>query len=194
VTKSSEVAEAMRTIERAYLIGVEGTTEILLIRHGEAYKTVPGDEDPALSAVGRKQVERLAMRIRRLKMDAVYSSPLKRARETALAITDDVLVEQRLAEAETKLNPKSHLEVTEPSEAIIHRMKGAVDDAIDRHAGGRIAMIGHGFAIKHYLSYVMRLEFSHLRIYPYFTGISTVRAKGERRMVGSLADVAHLEQ
>jgi hypothetical protein len=30
-------------------------------------------------------------------------------------------------------------------------------------------------------------------MYPYFTSISVVRALGDRRMVGALGDVAHLE-
>jgi len=39
----------------------------------------------------------------------------------------------------------------------------------------------------------MRLEPGHLRLLPYYTSISTVRVLGERRMVGSLGDTAHLE-
>jgi len=30
-------------------------------------------------------------------------------------------------------------------------------------------------------------------MYPYYTSISVVRALGDRRMVGALGDVAHLE-
>jgi broad specificity phosphatase PhoE len=114
--------------------------------------------------------------------------------ETARAIRADVIVEPRLVEVDTKLGENSHIEVTEPPEKVVERMRAAVTDAVEAHPGGRVVMIGHGVAILHYLSDVMRLEFGQLRIYPRFTGINVVRVLGERRMVGSLSDVAHLEQ
>ena len=39
----------------------------------------------------------------------------------------------------------------------------------------------------------MRLEAGQLRILPYYTSVSVVRALGDRRMVGALGDTAHLE-
>ena len=44
-----------------------------------------------------------------------------------------------------------------------------------------------------YLTDVLRLEPGVLRILPYYTSISIVRALGDRRMIGALGDVAHLE-
>ena len=43
------------------------------------------------------------------------------------------------------------------------------------------------------LSDVLRLEPGQLRMLPYYTSISVVRALGDRRMVGALGDTAHLE-
>jgi hypothetical protein len=54
-------------------------------------------------------------------------------------------------------------------------------------------MVGHGVAILHYLCDVMRLQPGTLRLLPYYTSINVVRVKDERRMVGALADTAHLE-
>ena len=39
----------------------------------------------------------------------------------------------------------------------------------------------------------MRLQPGTLRLLPYYTSINVVRVKDERRMVGALADTAHLE-
>jgi len=39
----------------------------------------------------------------------------------------------------------------------------------------------------------MRLEPGQLRMLPYYTSVSTLRVLGDRWMVGSLGDVAHLE-
>jgi hypothetical protein len=53
--------------------------------------------------------------------------------------------------------------------------------------------VTHAAAIVACLTDVMRLQAGQLRILPYFTSISTVRVLGDRRMVGTLGDVAHLE-
>jgi probable phosphoglycerate mutase len=193
VTRASDLAEAMRSIERAYLIGVDGATEVLLIRHGDVYDDAEDEVDPPLSATGRQQAKRLAERLRKLKVDALYSSPLKRALETARALGLEPRIDPRLVEVATTLDGSSHIEVTEPPDKVVERMRAAVADAVAAHPGGRVVMIGHGVAILHYLCDVMRLEFGQLRIYPRFTGINVVRVLGERRMVGSLGDVAHLE-
>jgi probable phosphoglycerate mutase len=193
VTRAADFAEAMRSIERAFLIGVEGATEVLLIRHGDVYDDAEEDVDPPLSAAGREQAQRLARRLRQIEVDALYSSPLKRALETARAIGLETKIEPRLVEVETTLDGDSHIEVTEPPDHVVERMRAAVADAVAAHPGGRVVMIGHGVAILHYLCDVMRLEFGQLRIYPRFAGINVVRVLGDRRMVGSLGDVAHLE-
>jgi broad specificity phosphatase PhoE len=64
---------------------------------------------------------------------------------------------------------------------------------VSAHPGERIVAVTHAAAIVACLTDVMRLQAGQLRILPYFTSISTVRALGDRRMVGALGDVAHLE-
>src|SRR2546423_6240326 len=62
------------------------TTELLLIRHGRSADVVPGSEeslDPPLHEVGRAQAAALAERLADKQIDAIYSSDLKRAVETA---------------------------------------------------------------------------------------------------------------
>ena len=194
MTRATDLARAMHSIEQAFLIGVEGATELLLIRHGDVYEDAADELDPPLSASGRDQAARLAARLNRGRLNAVYSSPLRRALETAQAIRREVTVEPRLVEVDTTLGDDSHIEVTEPPDKVVERMQAAVDEAVARHPGGRVVMVGHGVAILHYLCDVMRLEFGQLRIYPHFTGINVVRTLGDRRMVGSLADIAHLER
>jgi broad specificity phosphatase PhoE len=62
-------------------------TRLLLVRHGEtelsAEDRFAGSSDVRLGAVGRQQVERLAERLDRDQICAVYCSPLQRTRETA---------------------------------------------------------------------------------------------------------------
>ena len=60
---------------------------LLLIRHGQtgdnAAGLILGHRDPPLSDTGRAQAERLAEELRDLPIAAVWTSPLRRARETA---------------------------------------------------------------------------------------------------------------
>jgi len=186
----------MRSIEAAFLMDgqgatLAGATEVWLVRHGDCYDEVMG-EDPPLSPRGREQARRLADRLRQVPHDAVYSSPLRRALETARAISPDIRVDGRLVEVHTELDD-GHVHPAEPPDQLQARMRGAVDDAVAAQPGGRIIMVGHGVAILGHLCEVLRMEFGTLRVLPYYTSINIVRVLGERRMVGSLADVAHLE-
>jgi probable phosphoglycerate mutase len=65
-------------------------TKIYLIRHAEAegnlYRRIHGWYDGAVTDMGYRQIEALKQRFADIKIDAVYSSDLKRARETASAI------------------------------------------------------------------------------------------------------------
>lgn len=190
------MASAMRSIEAAFLVDGQGATlaeatEVWLVRHGDCYDGIMS-EDPPLSAQGREQVRRLAGRLSRLNFDAVYSSPLRRALETARAIRPDVRLDERLVEVHTELED-GHVHPAEAPDQVLARMREAVDDAVAANPGGRLLMVGHGVAILGYLCDVLRLEFGTLRLLPYYTSVNIVRVSGDRRMVGSLADVAHLE-
>src|ERR1700682_4915793 len=95
---SEQLTRAMRALEAAFLIGVDGVTEIWLVRHADCYQDLVETLDPPLSRLGREQSTRLAERVQRAQPAAVYSSPYRRAMETAKAISDDVHVDERLVE------------------------------------------------------------------------------------------------
>jgi broad specificity phosphatase PhoE len=183
----------MRNLEAAFLIGVEGTTEIWLVRHGDCYEDMAEGPDPGLSLTGREQAERLAKRIHKLEPAAVYSSPSLRAVETARHIRDDVKTDDRLVEMSFELGDAGEINFTEKPEDVAARMGEAIDEIAAAHAGGLVVVVGHAAAILNYLTSVMRLEPGTLRLLPYYTSVSVVRALGDRKMVGALGDVSHLE-
>jgi broad specificity phosphatase PhoE len=185
-------AAAMRSVERTFLFGVPEATEVWLVRHADCYEGITDREDPPLSPAGLDQARRLGARLHRAGYDAVYSSPLRRATQTAEAITGDYEVDGRLIEAEVELED-GRVAVTERPEHVLGRMRDAVDEAVRRHPGRRVVMVGHGLAILSYICDVLRLEFGSLRLMPYYTSVNVVRVLGEHRMAGSLADIAHLE-
>ena len=59
----------------------------LLVRHGEtewnAERRIQGHRDIGLSSVGRRQAQLLASRLTEAHLEAIYSSDLSRAKETA---------------------------------------------------------------------------------------------------------------
>ncbi len=63
------------------------TTLVHLVRHGESAgnvdPTLPRGDDPPLTARGEAQAAAAATQIARLGVDAIFSSPVRRARETA---------------------------------------------------------------------------------------------------------------
>lgn len=65
-------------------------TRVCLIRHGEAAgnreRLYLGQSDPPLTAHGRRQAQDLARLLRDVPLAAVYSSDLRRARQTATAV------------------------------------------------------------------------------------------------------------
>jgi len=190
---SDQIQRAMLALEAAFLIGVDGVTEIWLVRHADCYRDMVETEDPPLSALGRDQARRLAARIQRARPAAVYSSPYRRAMETAKAITDDLRVDQRLVEMPLDISEDGTLEFKETPESAVARMRGVVDDIVAAHDGQRVVVVSHAASIIACLTDVMRLEAGQLRVLPYYTSVSTVRALGDRRMVGAFGDIAHLE-
>lgn len=190
---AANLTRAMRSLEALFLIGVEGVTEIWLVRHGDAYDDLVEAADPPLSARGKSQAKLLADRVRRIEPTAVYSSPFRRAVETARFITDDVKVDDRLVEMDLVIDEDGTFDLKEAPDSAAARMRAVVDDIVAAHAGGRVIAVSHGAAIIACLSDVMQLEPGRLRLLPYYTSVSTVRVLGERRMVGALGDTAHLE-
>ncbi len=76
------------------------------IRHGEstynAEGRIQGQSDPPLSELGRRQGEAVVDVLTRLPVDAIYSSPLQRALQTAQPLADaiqlDLRIDRRLME------------------------------------------------------------------------------------------------
>jgi probable phosphoglycerate mutase len=187
------LTNAMRSLEAAFLIGVEGVAEIWLVRHGDCYERMAEGADPPLSPLGRKQAELLAKRLGKLKIAAVYSSPYRRAIETARSITDDVKVDERLVEMDMDLAESGTFEFKELPAAVIERMSAAIAEIAMAHPDERVIVVSHGAAMISFLTHVLRLEPGTLRFLPYFTSVNIVRVLGDRQMIGTLGDVAHLQ-
>jgi probable phosphoglycerate mutase len=196
-----------------HLVGVADVRELWLIRHGDAYSGLQGLSngrvDPALSERGREQAARLAERLAPVRFDALWSSDLRRARETAEVLargrTLQVHVDSRLREVRTHwdegrsevLNEPGVYPFPEPEEEVLNRMTAALADVVAALPQGgpqpaRAAVVSHNAAISMYVSRALGLHWGQLPLMPQFTSVSVLAVKDERVVVQSIGDATHL--
>lgn len=202
-----------------------GAAELYVVRHADAVPesdqsfTVYDDyEAHPLSERGRAQAEAVAERFRDLGVVAVYASPVRRARETAEAIsqvaglavtlepdvteiaigpTDDSMpLRDRLAWlAMVAMRDGSWRGIagTEPSAQVRTRMLRALDAIATRHPGERVAVVSHAGAINAALGAITASE--HDFLFPLANAsVSVVRIGGGRRLLMSANDTSHLAE
>ncbi|MCH5720132.1 SixA phosphatase family protein [Niabella hibiscisoli] len=63
----------------------DSITRVFIIRHAE--KADEGSKDPSLSVIGKSRAAALAKILSKTKIDAIYSTPYKRTRETVAALS-----------------------------------------------------------------------------------------------------------
>jgi probable phosphoglycerate mutase len=143
-------------------------TTILLARHGETdwnrERRVQGHSDTPLNETGREQARTLAGALAGEPLDAVYSSDLARARETAEIVaaahglevrTDAELRERNFGSWEGLTDVEIHerhgsdwsRHDGETDEQVRARVLGAVDRIAAAHPGEEVLVVSHGGAL-----------------------------------------------
>ena len=161
-------------------------TEIYLIRHTEAegnlYRAMQGHWDGDVTALGLRQIDALAERFRDVKIDALYSSDLKRARLTAGAIsrTHPLALQSVPALREINVGPwearffadagyeqpremeqfihhpeEFFLEGAETYAAVRRRAAAALTAIARENEGKTVAVVSHGVTIRCLLSFML---------------------------------------
>ena len=154
-------------------------TRIFLIRHAEAegnlYRFAHGQSEGLITPKGYTQIEQLKERFLGEKIDAVYSSDLKRTQITSAAITEPhnlpLTTSPKLREvamgeweevswgdiehqfpemlANFNLDPANWMiDGNEPYEDVITRMMDFITEVSQLHDGETVAIVTHGFAIR----------------------------------------------
>lgn len=195
--------------------------ELLLIRHAlpERIQTQDGSPaDPPLSALGRNQAERMARWLAPEKVGAVYSSPMRRARETAEALAAALGVEIAFDPALVEMDHLSAVYV--PLEqlkaedyprwqemvqrgglyagvdlaAFRANVVAAVERAIAAHPGGRVAIVCHGGVINAWAGHVLGIADPFFLDAAYTSVSRFLAASTGERSVRSLNETAHLRE
>jgi len=152
-------------------------TQFLLVRHGETDwnrdRRFQGHADPPLNETGREQARTLAAELAREQLDAVYTSDLARANETAEIIARRLSVpivvdaelreidvgewqgltwpeiEERFPDGVRNWHERGHgWERGETYDALGERVVRALRRIGAKHPAGRILIVGHGGTVR----------------------------------------------
>ena len=192
--------------------------ELLLIRHALPLRVENSDgtpADPPLAPAGCEQADRLADWLGSEAIDGLYSSPLKRAYQTAVPVSARQGLEIRIEPGVVEFDPDAELYI--PLEelkandyerwkelvqggfyasidigAFQREVVGALERIIAGHLGERVAVVCHGGVINAWTSHVLGIA-NPLFFDPTYTSVSRFLAAGSgERSVVSLNESAHL--
>jgi len=195
--------------------------ELLWVRHGEPERIAPGTgirANPALTSRGTDQAQRLAEWLAFEQIDAIVSSPLQRAVDTAAPIAATCHVEIEIVDGlieydsdsdhyipmeELRLNKDDRWQAmvdgrwdafgADLPEVFRARIDDVVEALIARYPGKRVVAVCHGGVINVALGSVLGIE-KPLWFEPGYTSLSRmIASRTGIRSVASLNELAHLE-
>jgi probable phosphoglycerate mutase len=192
--------------------------ELLMIRHGlpvRVENSEGGPADPPLSELGRRQAQCLASWLEHEPIHRIYSSPLRRAHETAVPLAAVKGIEIQLDPGLREWDhgselyiPMEELKVEDP-EAYRALLAGELDVGVDfdefrsgvvecveriirSNPGKRVAVVCHGGVINSWGSHVLEIA-PPAFFQAEYTSISRfMAASSGERSVASLNQVGHL--
>ncbi|MGF6776489.1 histidine phosphatase family protein [Paraburkholderia sp. GAS334] len=205
------------------------TTQVLFIRHGETdwnrIKRIQGHIDIPLSTSGIEQAHKLAERLageakQGARLDAIYSSDLTRAQQTAQPIADVLGMSLQLREGLRERSygafqghdsdeisvrfpdEYAHWQTRDPgfappdgesSRAFYHRVLHTIEPIVAAHPDGRIACVAHGGVLDCVYRFANNLPLDAPRSYALLnTSLNLVDFDNGVATVVSWADVGHL--
>ncbi len=202
-------------------------TKIYLIRHCQSMGNIEhkfqGQYDADVSPAGEKQLELLGLRFRNEHIDAIYTSPLKRARATAEAIAKyhnmEPIAEPGLIEIDcgrmenllltevARLFPEVALNWDRSPELcefpggetmreVYERVNAALDRIIAENPGRTVVVTTHGGALRNLYARIQYGEPIGIRKSEVFgnTGVSTLIAENGGLRFESINDLSHLPE
>jgi probable phosphoglycerate mutase len=192
--------------------------DLVLVRHALPFRIEESDgpADPELTELGHRQADAVAEWLAVEEFDAIYSSPLRRAIQTAehiakrtgheILICDDIReydagLNAYIPYEELKANRDEHwqalaedrLEDLAPEGAGFRkRVSAAVEEIIAAHSGQRVIAVAHGGAINVALAEVLGLD-RDLWVEAGYASISRVAASRQgARSIVSVNETGHL--
>ena len=190
-----------------------------MIRHAlpERREVADGPADPGLSPEGHAQAEHMARYLASEPIHALYTSPLRRAAQTAAPLAHHLgltpIVEDDVAEYDR--NSSEYIPIEElkangdprfvaltqglgagmdPPDEFEERVLSGLERIIARHPGEKVAVTCHGGVINLYISAILGLPTAPPGFfYPNYTSIHRIAASSSGvRSVVALNETSHL--
>lgn len=202
-------------------------TTVYLIRHCQSMGNIEhrfqGRYDAAVSPEGEKQLELLGLRFRNKPIDAIYTSPLTRAKRTAQAIAryHDLEIREEPGFIEIDCGEMENLLLTEVAKQfpvvaghwdaspdlccfpggetmaqVYRRSNDALDRIIAENAGKRVVVTTHGGVLRNLYARVAYGCLEGIRKSEVFgnTGVSILAAEEGRLTWQAINDLSHLPE
>jgi broad specificity phosphatase PhoE len=171
---------------------LETVNQLILVRHGltdwNENGRLMGRSDVEINARGQAQAERVAEALAPRAIDAIYSSPQVRARQTAVPLAEatrqDVVVEAGFDEVwlsdawkgktvpelrgdedleKTIVDPTYLSDAIEPIADVQARTVAATERLRELHAGGTVVVVSHGDPLRVIVARYLGLDLSVFR-------------------------------
>lgn len=154
---------------------MKNTSKIYLVRHGQDTDNVAGilngRRDTELTNLGREQAKQVAEKLRDNDVQIIYTSPLKRAYETAMIIAEELRIDEIIADKHLierdfgiltgkpvadipkytnkilqtdRINYFLEIEGAEDFPALFERGKKILQEIRDRHPDKSVLIVTHG--------------------------------------------------
>ena len=195
---------------------------VFLLRHGETawnkLGRVMGRTQVPLGADGIQQIQKIAPLVATLELDGIYTSPLRRAVQTAKLVAEgtnlpiskseglneiafgdwtgrhfDDLIDQELYRRFIKSPAKTLLPGGETISDVQRRGLKVINEAAQKLPGGRFLFVSHGDVIRAILSHYMKVplnEYRRLRVdNGSLSALQTDRRWAEIKYVNYLAEI-----
>lgn len=193
------------------------SVELILVRHGLPIRreVTDGPADPELSREGLAQSQHLGEYLAIENIDAIYTSPMKRAHQTAMPLAKlkglTPIIEPDVAEWDQHSNEYIPIEelkaandprwqelasgawTSEEDPSIFRdRVMTALNRIIDTHRGEKVVVTCHGGVINEFLSSILEINRGQF-FYPNYTSIHRIAAssKGHRSIL-TVNETSHL--
>ena len=197
---------------------------IILIRHGKTdwnreLRIQGGSSDTPLNEEGRQQAENMASRLSQRSIRAIYSSPLKRATETARIIAHhhdlEVVIEKSLREIEagrlegvtsaelgrrfSELLTKDGVSYRVPGGESLadlqQRSWGFIQQINHKHPDGELVIVSHYFTVLTIICSALTLPLYHITRFRLSTGsISIINLDEKEARLELFNDTGYLVQ
>ena len=188
--------------------------ELIVIRHGrpERIEGAAGGADPDLTDIGDRQALAMANWMAEEQLDAIYVSPMARARQTSRPLENiagmEATVDDRVREFDHKhANYIPMEELRQDKEAwrryvsaeasstrsdFADTVMGGINEIVDRHRSERVAVVCHGGVVNIVAARVLGIA-DRMFFNPDYTSINRFMfASSGEQSVLSLNDTGHL--